>query len=210
MRPSRYISLVVNTIPGDLVSQLRSYWRTAHREHQSSIKCSPQKSQYFFPFSVIGKICGTTGTTVCFARMWMLPALNPRRKAVDNNNCSTTCKENCAIRDGQNGVTRHQNECRINFAFYMLVKWSVLNPSRFDGNWGDIESKVRSLYPLTWDLEHFALSTIIPWPPNVFFFFFFVVYRLSFFSKSFTKPYRMIHISSLIPALKNLSLYFKR
>ena len=32
----------------------------------------------------------------------MLPALNPIRKAVGNDNCSTTCKENCTTQDGQN------------------------------------------------------------------------------------------------------------
>ena len=36
--------------------------------------------------------------------LWMLPALNPRRKAVGNCNCSTTCKENCTIHDSQNGA----------------------------------------------------------------------------------------------------------
>ena len=34
----------------------------------------------------------------------MLPALNPRKKAVGNCNCSTTCKENCTIHDSQNGA----------------------------------------------------------------------------------------------------------
>ena len=42
--------------------------------------------------------------------------------------------------------SNYQNGYQVHFAFYTLVERSVLNPFRFDGYWGDIESKVRSLY----------------------------------------------------------------
>ena len=153
-----------------------------------------------FP-SQLSERYGTTGTIVCFVRMWMLPALNPRRKAVGNCNCSTTCKENCTIHDRQK--SNYQNEYHVHFAFYTLVKWSVLNPLRFEGYWEDIESKVRSLYLYTLKSRKFCSTNDFSINPERFFCQFVVC-------PSFTIPLGMIHISSLIPGLKNLSLHFKR
>ena len=151
-----------------------------------------------FPSQLSGRY-STTGTTVCFVRMWMLPALNPRRKAVSNCNCSTTCKENCSIHDSQNGAKVQLPEW-VPGSFCLLHASKMIRPKSAPF-W-----RLLRRYLIQGKIlksRKFCSTNDFSINPERFFFQFVVC-------PYFTIPLGMIHISSLIPGLKNLSLYFKR
>lgn len=65
--------------------------------------------------------------------------------------------------------SNYQNGYQVHFAFYTLVEWSVPNPFRFDSYWGDIESKVRSLYLYTLKSRKFCSTNDFSINPEGFF-----------------------------------------